>query len=215
MRFTAAPAPAAVAMLLAVLAALAAASVTMLELEEAPSSSGYDSPVPRLTPPKTVHIAIVADSINGTLGLNLPCNHGSFNNRSAGCERRRRLLTALTSFAGVALRQRSSEGLFLPANADQLRWLHRLAAVRPGLTFVHHANSTIWEVMAAMHQQQAAERLPLLYVQYDVDKNRDSLAAARMATSRLNATMLDATLVAEAEARGWKQAPNSTAEGVT
>ena len=65
-----------------------------------------------------------------------------------------------------------------------------------------------------MHQQQA-ERLPLLYVQYDVDKNPDSLAAARMATSRLNATMLDATLVPEAEARGWKPAPNSTAEGVT
>ena len=189
--------------------------VPVLRLKVDDENSGYDSPVPRLTPPKTVHIAMVADSINGTLGLDLPCkdNH-AWQTMSADCEKRRRLLTALTSFAGVALRQSSSEGLFLPANIDQLRYLHRVSAVRPGLKFVHHANKTIWEVMAAMHQQQG-QLLPLQYVQYDVDKNHDSLAAARMATSRLNATMLDATLVPEAEANGWKPAPNATAEGVT
>ena len=172
----------------------------------------YDSPIPLLTPPTTVHVAIVANSINGTLGLNLPCIGPSGGTagqiQSTPCQRRRRLLTALTSFAGVALRQSSSQGLFLPANTDQLRWLHRLAAVRPGLTIKHHANATIWEVMAAM-------RLPLSYVQYDMDKNHDSLAAARMATSRLNATMLDATLVAEAEAHGWKPAATVRAANVT
>ena len=60
-----------------------------------------------------------------------------------------------------------------------------------------------------MHRQQP-ERLPLHFVQFDIDTNHDSLAAARMATSRLNATMLDASLVAEAVAHGWKPAPSVT-----
>ena len=54
--------------------------------------------MPTLTPPKTVHVAIVVGSLNGTLGLSLPCPEKT-QNLSAGCERRRRLLTALSSFA--------------------------------------------------------------------------------------------------------------------
>ena len=156
--------------------------VALALIGDAASSSSYVSPVPTLTPPKTVHVAIVVGSLNGTLGLSLPCPEKT-QNLSAGCERRRRLLTALSSFAGVALRQSWSEGLFMPENTDQLRYLHRLSAARPGLTFKHHANETAWEVMAAMHQQQEGQRLPLQYVQYDLSKNRDSLAAARMAVS--------------------------------
>ena len=36
------------------------------------ASAEYDSPIPLLTPPTTVHVAIVADSVNGSRGLNLP-----------------------------------------------------------------------------------------------------------------------------------------------
>ena len=179
------------------------------------TSAEYDSPIPVLTPPTTVHVAIVADSVNGSRGLNLPpCAQqpGCSGNVSASCLRRQHLVLALTSFGGVSLRQGSSHGLFLADNTDQLRWLHRLAAVRPGLSLVMHPNETVWEVMAVMHK---AQQLPLQYVQYDSARNRDSLAAARMATSRLNATMVDARLVAEAQAIGFRPAPTATAEGVT
>jgi hypothetical protein len=177
----------------------------------------YDLAVPTLVPPKTVHVAIVADSINGTVGLNLPGRqHCRASTAGDDCERRRRLLTALTSFGGVNLRQGSSEGLLLPCNTDQLRYLQRLMAVRPDLTVNTHENETVWVTIASIHQQQQGPgQVPLQYVQYDLSNNRDSLAAARMATSRLNATMLDSSLVAEAEAMGWRPAPPVTIGNIT
>jgi hypothetical protein len=181
------------------------------------AEASYTPPIPVLTPPTTIHVAVVADSLNGSLGLRLPpcaqqpqCS----GNVSASCVRRKQLLVALASFGGTSLRQGSSQGLLLPGNTDQLRWLHRLVAVRPGLTLVTHPNATVWEVMAAMRAAQRAPLPPLHYVQYDVVKNRDSLAAARMATSRLNATMLDASIVVEAAAHGFRPAPPARVQGV-
>ena len=93
----------------------------------------------------------------------------------------------------------AAHGLYTVEQRDQLSWLRALHRRRPELKLQWHENETVWEVIQAVSVGQ-----PLKYVRYDLDKNAESLAAARMATSRLNATMMDASLVAEAERHGLR-----------
>ena len=178
-------------------------------------------PVPELRTPETLHIARVAD-------LGLPHDYSPSacgQNMTADCHRGMRLLTALLSYAGTQLRQSSTQGLFLidedpytttgKAKQDSVEWLERLLRVRPKLSVVKHSNGTVWDVIGAMNRADAGKTLR--YVKYTYDApggSPQSLNAARMAASRLNATMVDATLVAEAEHAGFVPAEATTADGV-
>lgn len=175
-------------------------------------------PVAELTPPTTLHVARLAS-------IGMPENTSPWtchNYPSAACDRYFALTTALLSFQGAALRRGSTQGLFVVDQdfysakdlQDSVEWLARLRATRPALEVsAEAANATVWSVIGAMAAADPA-RLARTYVKYDYAREPESLNAARMACSRLNATMMDASLAAEAEANGFVAAAAATVDGV-
>ena len=182
-------------------------------------------PVRRLSQPITLHVARLGD-VGMPEGTSLCHCRGSCNapghGHPAACQRYFLLTAALLSWQGAALRQSSTQGLYVVDQAvysdgdkaDSVDWLARLRKARPGLVVVEHKNTTVWAVMRAMHAADPA-RLRLRHVKYAYAVSPESLNAARMACSRLNATMIDASLEAEArQEAGFVLAEEALVDGV-
>ena len=187
-----------------------------------------DWPVRQLEPPTVLHVARVADlGMPPAVDPYICRGHDHTPSLAKDCQRYLRLLTALLSFSGTQLRQSSTQGLFVvdqdPSTrddkADSVSWLQRLLAVRPLLKVVRHEttprhNVSVWTVMQAMNDAGLQQDLRYVKYTYDPPGSPQSLNAARMSASRLNATMIDASLIAEAEHAGFRPAQPAMVDGV-
>jgi hypothetical protein len=187
-----------------------------------------DWPVRQLEPPTVLHVVRVADLGMPTVADPYICRgHDHTPSLAKDCQRYLRLLTVLLSFTGTQLRQSSTQGLFVvdqdpytrADKADSVSWLKRLLAVRPQLKVVRHEttpghNVSVWSVIQAINDAGLQQGLRYVKYSYDSPGSPESLNAARMAASRLNATMIDSTLSAEAERAGFRAAPAATVDGV-
>ena len=145
---------------------------------------------PRLTPPHSLLVAKTwSDGQEPPIALN-----GNY--RAARAE-----LILLQSLSGLLLKQGSREGIFIEPNADHRLILQDLAR-RRGIAFSYvSAPQTVWD-LAGRFQTNFGGR----YVRCNIGANPDSLDIARMAAYKFNAVIVDSSIVATAQARGWTNA---------
>jgi hypothetical protein len=152
---------------------------------------GYDeatqSYFPTLRPPRSLVVAKTWDN-----GQERPLVLDA-NSRAAQAE-----LILLQSLSGLLLKQGSTEGLFLEANASYRLILNDLSR-RRGIPFAYFSGPlTAWDLVARFQGRFAGR-----YVLSNIEANPDSLNVARMAAYRFNALIVDAAVRSKAEAREW------------